>query len=116
VFPYAAAHVERRGLVRRTAEWMQSYPLVLAPVEGWPTPRVDWDDFMSSEEMEDWFIHYRNVVWVNCLGLPAVALPNGVQVIARRFHDHEALAAAEVLEGALGECTPSDPTAQPSAG
>jgi len=31
-----------------------------------------------------------------------VALPNGIQLVARRFHEAEALAAAAVVERALG--------------
>ena len=44
----------------------------------------------------------RNVVWVNLLSLPGVALPNGIQIVARRFREAEALDAAEAVERALG--------------
>jgi amidase len=70
-----------------------------------PTPPFEFDHFLSAEGMESLFAHHRNLVWVNCLGLPAVAVPDGVQVIARRFREDEALAAAAVIERALGRCT-----------
>jgi len=44
----------------------------------------------------------RNVGWVNLLGLPSLALPNGIQIVARGFREAEALAAAEAVAGAVG--------------
>jgi amidase len=54
---------------------------------------------------------------VNVLGLPAVAvpigldddLPTGVQVIGRRFREDLCLDAAEIIEAAAGLPTPIDP-------
>ena len=44
----------------------------------------------------------RGVLWVNLFGLPAVALGNGVQIVARRFHDRAAMQAARALETSGG--------------
>jgi amidase len=44
-------------------------------------------------------------MWVNCLSLPAVALGNGAQLVGRRFHDREVLAAARTARSALGPVT-----------
>jgi amidase len=57
------------------------------------------------------------IVVVNLLGLPAVAvptgetggLPQGVQVIARRFREDLCLEAAAVIEAAAPPLTPIDP-------
>jgi amidase len=50
------------------------------------------------EETRELFDRMRGVLWVNLLGLPAVALGNGVQIVARRFHDRDALRAAQAIE------------------
>ena len=41
----------------------------------------------------------RCVLWVNLLGLPAVALGNGAQLVGRRFRDRDVLAAASSGSG-----------------
>jgi amidase len=51
----------------------------------------------------------RNVVWVNLLSLPGIALPNGIQIVARRFHEAEALAAATAAAGALAPVAVAQP-------
>lgn len=53
----------------------------------------------------------------NLLGLPSVSvpvapadgLPQGVQVIGRRFHENQCFDAAEVIEKAFGIFTPIEP-------
>ena len=99
---YIKAFIERRTLVREAALWMEEYPLVLAPIAGMAAPPLDFDHYLDSAQTRDLFDHMRNVMWVNLLSLPGVALPNGIQIVARRFREAEALDAAEVVERALG--------------
>jgi amidase len=99
---YLDALRERRALVRTVAAWMEDYPIVLAPVAGMTTPRLDFDDGLSVEETQVLFEHMKCVVWVNLLGLPGAALGNGAQIVGRRFADLEVLEVARVARRALG--------------
>jgi amidase len=92
---YLAALHKRRGLARAVAAWMEEYPLVLCPVAGMAAPALDYDDFLPPDAMLELFDRMRSVLWVNLLGLPAVALGNGAQLVGRRFHDWDVLRAAE---------------------
>jgi len=98
---WVAAYVERKAIAQQTATWMEAHPLVVAPVAGMPTPPLDFDDFLSVDETRDLFDRMRSIGWVNLLGLPAVALPNGTQVVARRFREAEAVHAAQAAAAEL---------------
>jgi amidase len=56
----------------------------------------------------------RDVVWVNLLSLPSVALPNGIQLVARRFHEAEAAAAAAAIVDALEPVSIAEPAPHPN--
>jgi amidase len=99
---WVAAYLERKAVAQATATWMEEHPLVVAPVAGIPTPPLDFDVYLSDEATADLFAHMRNIGWVNLLGLPSLALPNGIQLVARRFREEEALAAAEAVAERLG--------------
>jgi amidase len=99
---WIARYAERRAVAMATAEWMERHPLVVAPVAGMPTPALEFDHYLSNEATRDLFDHMRNLVWVNLLGLPSISLPNGIQIVARRFREAEALGAATVAAEALG--------------
>jgi amidase len=105
VEPYLAALAERRALARSFYAWQEDYPLVLAPVFALPPPLLDFDDFLSVEATRELFDRMRCVTWVNCLSLPGVALGNGAQLVGRRFHDRQVLAAARTARAALGPVT-----------
>ena len=94
VADYVAAQVERRAVAREVAAFMARYPLVLAPVAGMTAPALDFDHMLSVEATRELVDRMRSVPWVNLLGVPAVALGNGAQIVARRFRDRDALAAA----------------------
>lgn len=106
---YLAAFVERSRIAQQTAVWMEEHPLVVAPIAGMPAPLLDFDHMLSVDESRELFDHMRNVVWVNLLSLPAIALPNGIQIVARRFREAEALAAAETAAEALPPVTVAEP-------
>ncbi len=102
---YVAAFAERRALAVSTAEWMEEHPLVVCPVAGMPTPPLDFDHHLSAAATRDLFDRMRNAVWVNLLGLPGLSLPNGIQLVARRFHEEEAFAAAAAIAAELPPVT-----------
>jgi Asp-tRNA(Asn)/Glu-tRNA(Gln) amidotransferase A subunit family amidase len=45
------------------------------------------------------FDRMRGLLWVNLFGPPAVAVGDGAQLVARRFHDRDALRAARACLG-----------------
>ena len=112
------------GLARRhaiAAAWSgfyADYDLVLGPVGTQPLHAVGFD--LGGPDNADALWHsHRLVVTVNLLGLPALAvpvgldeshLPQGVQLIADRFRESTCLHTGLVLERALGSVTPIDPS------
>ena len=98
----------RNTYVREWSAFMQRYPLVLAPVSQVPAMPQGADEV--AEDVEQILTWQRMLTAVNCLGLPAVALPTGlagglplgVQIIAYRHREELCLAAAEAVERALG--------------
>jgi len=111
------------GLARRhaiAAAWstfFAGYDLVLGPVATQPVPTVGFD--LGGPDNADALWHsHRLVVAVNLLGLPALAvpaglddshLPQGVQLVADRFRESTCLHAGLLVERALGSITPIDP-------
>jgi amidase len=91
---YARSFAERRAVAQATAAFMEEHPLIVAPVAGMQAPPLDFDHYLDADATRDLFDHMRDVVWVNLLSLPSIALPNGIQIVARRFREAEAFAAA----------------------
>jgi amidase len=106
---YIHSFMERRSIVRETAQWMEKYPLVLAPVAGITAPPLDFDHFLDRTNTIELFDKMRNVVWVNLLSLPSIALPNGIQIVARRFQEEEAFTAAAIVEKEMGPVSIANP-------
>ena len=106
---YIHSFMERRSIVRETAQWMEKYPLVLAPVAGMTAPPLDFDHFLDRTQTMELFDKMRNVMWVNLLSLPSISLPNGIQIVARRFHEKEAFAAAAMVEKEIGPVSIANP-------
>jgi len=100
-----------RAAQRSLSEWMQERPLILAPVAGMRRPPIDYDVWLSTDETRELFDRMRNVVLVNSMGLPAVALPNGVQLIGRPHHDEQAVQAADLALAAIGAADVATPVA-----
>lgn len=99
--PYLEAWVRRRRLARETALWMEDHPLVLTPIAGMAAPLLDFDPMLGPQETAALFVAMRDVVWVPLLGLPAMALPSGMQIVERRFREPEAFAAVGAVLEAL---------------
>ena len=111
---WSRAFVERRQTAQATAQLMEEHPLIVAPVAGMKTPRLDFDQYLDLEATRDLFDHMRDVVWVNLLSLPSLALPNGIQLVARRFHEAEAAAAAAAIVDALEPVSIAEPAPPPT--
>ena len=99
---YFASFMERRSIVRETAAWMEDHPLILAPLAATPAPPLDFDLYLDRQQSQALFDSMRSLPWVNLLSLPSVALPNGVQIVARRFHEADIFDAASAVERELG--------------
>ena len=107
--------VTRQSLLRAWGEFQESYPLILAPVCT-EVPFPAGTD-LSENRVADEIRSMRMVIAVNALGLPAVALPVGiedglpqaVQLIGQRYREDLCLDAAQALEDRLGVITPIDP-------
>jgi Asp-tRNA(Asn)/Glu-tRNA(Gln) amidotransferase A subunit family amidase len=107
----AAAVVERERLREDLLRWMKATPLILAPVGSTPAfahgaRRVEVD----GESISVWRA-FSYAQTFNVFGLPsatvpagrsAEGLPIGVQIIGRPFEERTVLAAAALLEAALG--------------
>jgi amidase len=106
---YIYSFMERRSIVRTTAQWMEQYPLVLAPVAGMTAPPLDFDHFLDRTQTTELFDKMRNVMWVNLLSLPSIALPTGIQIVARRFQEKEAFAVAAIVEKEIGPISIANP-------
>ncbi|HLS51773.1 MAG TPA: amidase family protein [Burkholderiaceae bacterium] len=99
---YINALTERRKIVRELALWMENYPVVLCPVAGTEALEPDFDDYLGPEKTQELFNQMRSVPWVNLCGLPSLGLPNGVQLVGRRFYELQLLQVAAALQAALG--------------
>lgn len=126
---YMKAIARRHAIAARWSLFMQRYPLVLGPVSTHPAFEVGHD--LAGPEASRAFIRSVTLAEIcNLLGLPSVAvpvevaegLPQGVQVIAARFHEDLCFDAAEAIEARVRVFTPIDPrpgarmTVAPAAG
>jgi amidase len=107
--------VTRQSVLRTWAEFQETHPLIIAPIfTDIPFQAgTDLDDGRVAETIRG----MRMTLAVNALGLPAVALPVGIegglpqsmQVIGPRFREDLCLEAAAALEDRVGIITPIDP-------
>jgi pyruvate,water dikinase len=108
------AVVERRQTAQATAKAMEEHHLVVAPVAGHEDAAARLRPVPRSRRDARLFDHMRDVVWVNLLSLPSLALPNGIQLVARRFHEAEAAAAAAAVVDELGPVEIAEPAPPPN--
>ena len=109
------AFITRVAILRAWAEFQQTYPLIVAPICTEPPFPVGTD--LESAGIERILAAMRMVVTINLLGLPAAAVPVGieaglpqvVQVIGQKFREDTCLEAASVIEERLGRVVPIDP-------
>jgi amidase len=106
---YNDAWLERARLLSAWAQFAAEYPLVVAPIAGMPTPLLDFDHLLDTAQSSELFDAMRCVPWVNLLGLPALALPNGIQLVGRRFREDQVFDAARAIEPGLAQVTIGTP-------
>lgn len=113
---YGGAWARRLVIAAAWERFQAEHPIVLGPVSARRMPEIGFDLAGPAATTQLWRDH-RLLVSVNFLGLPSVAVPTGldaegsptgVQLIGPRNGDHVALAAARVVESALGTLTPVD--------
>jgi amidase len=113
---YAQTLADRQAIARRWARFQQRYPIVLGPVSIEQPFEVGHD--LAGQDAVDALVDaVRLVVGVGMLDLPVVVapvgiangLPQAVQLIAPRWREDLALAAAGVVELRLGIVTPMTP-------
>lgn len=109
VSTYNDAWIERHGLLVEWLRFAEEFQLVVAPVAGMPTPLLDFDHMLDAEATTALFDSMRCVPWVNLYGLPSLALPNGIQLVGRRFREDELFAAARAIEPAIAPVTIATP-------
>jgi amidase len=113
---YRDAIAERHEVAAALACLMESLPLILGPVSTMEAFPVGYDTG-GPEVMRRLIRSFRLTELCNLLGLPSVALPasiengvpQGVQIIARRFDEDRAFDAAAVIEQVVCLPTPIDP-------
>lgn len=108
---YLEAWRERRRLQARLLDATSRYPLILAPVAGMSAPALGFDDHLGVPASVELFDRMRCVPWVNLFSLPALALPNGIQIVGRRFDELTVLRAGHAAERRLPPVRVADPSA-----
>ena len=107
---------ERHRVERAWHAFLTDFDVLLSPTWAMPAFELGYD-VSSYDAAIDVFGQIRPVLPMNLLGIPSAVvqagmadgLPVGVQVTGRRFADLTCLAAAELIEQALGIVTPIDP-------
>lgn len=106
---------ERERLREQLLEWMETTPLIVAPVgataafeHGVKTVDVAGESvsvFRAFSYAQTFNVFDLPSVVV-CAGQTAAGLPIGVQIVGRPYAEHEVLAAASIIEAALGGWRP----------
>jgi len=108
---YLSSWLERDRLRAELIEWMSATPLLLAPVGATPAFTHDAHKVMVGEQSLSTFRAFSYSQTFNVFDLPVAVipagrsvegLPIGVQIIGRPFEEETVLAAAGIIEAALG--------------
>jgi len=106
---YITALADRTRLLRLWSQFMEDFPLVLAPVSQVP-PFRQLEDLEGVARVKRMLDEQSMLYGVNLLGFPAAAVPTGlhekvpigVQIIGARFREDLCLDAAQAIENATG--------------
>lgn len=108
---YIASWLERDALRERLLEWMGNVPLLVAPVGATPAFQHGTHKVMIRGQKLSAFRAFSYSQAFNVFDLPVVVvpagrsaegLPIGVQIVGRPFEEAMVLAAATIVENALG--------------
>ena len=113
---YLQALAHRTWIARDWGRFLARYPLVLCPVSDVPPlpPAAD----QGGRAVVERLMHVQRWQYgFNCIGLPGLAAPTGVdgrtpagvQLVAGRFREDLLFDAADVLEARCGRLTPIEP-------
>ncbi len=113
---YIQAIATRHGIAEEWSLFLKRYPLVLGPVSTMQPFKVGYD-ISGPEQLKCFFQSIGLTEVCNLLGLPSVVvpvrvvdgLPQGVQLIGRRYHEDLCFDAAEAIERQQGVLTPIEP-------
>ncbi len=113
---YMKSLAERSRLIRDWTLFLDRVPLVLTPICSEPVYRQGFDVESATRTAAMWR-ECATLMAVPVLGLPAAAVPTGVddgapvgvQIVGPRFREDLCLAAAEAIEARAGTITPIDP-------
>ncbi|TDR90386.1 amidase [Enterovirga rhinocerotis] len=106
---FMAASAERTGHIRNWMLFLERYPLVLTPLCLQPSHAAD-ADLKGPEAVDGLFRSFVFQTGLNTLALPCAVVPTGlhegrplgIQLVASRFREDVALAAAEAIEARTG--------------
>jgi amidase len=113
---YRDAIARRHGIAATWSRLMERFPLILGPVSTMEAFHVGYD-VGGVEAMRRLIRSLRLTELCNLLGLPSIAvpvlvengLPQGVQIIGRRFDEDRCFDAAGMIERSVRLPTPIDP-------
>ena len=112
---YIRSWLERDRLRAQLVNWMEATPVLLAPVGATPAFPHDVHKVTVGEQSLSTFRAFSYSQAFNVFDLPVAVvpagrsvdgLPIGVQIIGRPFEEETVLAAAEIIEEALGGWKP----------
>ena len=120
-YPTIGEHVDdlaaRTAMIREWLIFLEEYPVLVLPELLGPLLTVG-EDVRSEDDTRRVWQSLQPSIAVNLLGLPAAMAPTGlfgtpgagrptgVQLVASRYREDVALAAAEAVEAAIGPLTP----------
>jgi amidase len=107
---YARALAQRTRMIREWLIFLETYPLIVAPVSSRKTPSWNYDLGGDDAVRSFFWNDFRFTSAISVLGLPAAATPIGsadghpvgVQLIASRFREDVCLDAAAAIEARVG--------------
>ena len=107
---FMRATADRNAHIRRWQMFFETYPVILAQTTVQPTPGPREDTISEDRVFKFFHDEIRFISAINVLGLPGAVVPVtvhkgkpiGVQLIAGRYREDLALAAAEAIEKRAG--------------